>query len=194
MLGKKPHSFSKHPSGFFCAKNHTRLLHWPQQNKNFMLYSRKNRLKSVPGKLTVCNVPCQWEERSLAQRRCCQKGVWIFLPESWHHAFYLFLVSFAMLKGKKESIFFCVLLESHGASSSTNWFLPLPCYFRLPEGACLVTGQRLQAVLSRHMNGRLLSLHLGNIFASKLLRLTKQPLQRPAPLPFCAAKATFQLK
>lgn len=37
---------------FFSEKNHTRLLHGPQQNKNFMPYSRKNRLKSVPGKLT----------------------------------------------------------------------------------------------------------------------------------------------
>lgn len=67
--------------GYFCERNHTRLLHWPQQNKNFMPYSRKNRLKSVPGKLTLCNVPCQWEECSLAQPWCCQKGVWFFF--SW---------------------------------------------------------------------------------------------------------------
>lgn len=107
------------PVGFFCAKNHTRLLHWPQQNKNFMLYSRKNRLKSVPGKLTLCNVPCQWEEWSLAQRRCCQKGVWIFLPESWHHAFYLFLDSFAMLKGKKRVNFFL-------CSAGVSWCFILP--------------------------------------------------------------------
>lgn len=49
---------------FFCEKNHTRLLHWPQQNKNFIPCPRKNRLKSVPGKLPLCNVPCQWEEWS----------------------------------------------------------------------------------------------------------------------------------
>lgn len=152
-----------------------------------MPYSRKNRLKSVPGKLT----PCQWEEWSLGQCWCCQKGVWSFLPESCHHAFYLFLVSFVMLKGKEEKIFFCFLLELHGASSSTDWFLPLPCYFKLPEGASLVTGERLQAVLSCHMNARLLSLHLWKVFASKLLPLTKQPIQRPVPLPFWAANATF---
>lgn len=42
-----------------------------------------------------------------------KKGLgFFFLPENCHHAFCLFLVSFAMLKGKKEQIFFFSLLSA----------------------------------------------------------------------------------
>lgn len=111
-----------------------------------------------------------------------------FLPESCHHAFWLFLVSFAMLKGKKEQIFFfCFLLELRGASSSTNWFLPLSCYFKLPEGACLVTKERLQAVLSCHMNGSLLSLYLLKHFCP-----TASTYHQATPSETCASALSVQ--
>lgn len=169
--------------GYYMGHNKIRIL-CPTQGKTGWKVFQANSHYAM----------CHVSERSATLNSVAKKRFgfffFFFLPESCHHAFWLFLVSFAMLKGKKEQIFFfsafcwsCVVLHPPQIGS---YLFPVTSNFQKEPVWSQKRGCR-QCSHATWMEACYLCI-FWNIFAPQLLPITKQPLQRPVPLPFLYSK------
>lgn len=84
------------------------------------------------------------------------------------------------------------LLISASLLETSTWRPLLTSAFHMELGWAQKRGCR--QCCSCPMNGRLLSLNLGNISVSRLLSITKQPPQTSVPMPFFTVNPTLKLK